>query len=231
MDPSDDDAKNDKRLKNQALEMFDPVLAEAVREKVDASRATQDGEDFESILTAYQADAFFDELKVGEIRGLPTVTWVGMDEFLYEPHPTQPFSYRTSSRFGGRLIKPGRMITDGGSIPQALRAFSKFSSWSYAPAFIIHDWIFHAKKLKIPNEHPWTFQESADIMAEIMKTMMVTDFQSADGAVHHGGFVDHRGERRVLGMAEDVLYLMHIAVSSFVAENLWHDDSTATAVA
>lgn len=195
--------KNDKHLKHLALELFEPELSQEVRRRIDHARG------HEGLFTGYRGDALFDRLSVGEMKGLPSVTWVGMDQFIYQPDPVEPFQYITSSTFDHRRIQPGPMPTDGGSIPRVLRGFTQFSSWGYAPAFMIHDWMFHTRGHGEDVQKPWTFEESALVMAEIMKTLMVA------------GYVDHAGQRQKLGKAEDVLYCMFVAVSSTVARRSW----------
>lgn len=219
--------KTDKLLRDQAQEMFSGDLAAAVTEEIDRKGADGAGGVFESVFTAYQGDRLFDALEPGELIGRPTLTWVGMDEFVFVPDRTAPFAYRTSAALGGRLITPGLMRTDGGSIPRVLRGHTRFSSWGYAPAFLIHDWIFHAKKAQVTTEHSWTFEESADVLGEIMRTMMTREYRRAGGQIDVGGYVDFSGRRRFLEKAEDTLFLIHTAVRSFVARDLWDDDSTA----
>ena len=51
-------------------------------------------------------------------------------------------------------------------------------------------------------------------MAEAIKTLMVD------------GFTDYDGNEIILGKAEDTLYLMHTAVTTSIARNLYADKST-----
>lgn len=139
-----------------------------------------------------------------------------MDDFVFIPDREQPFSYLTSD---GLIIAPQIMQTDGGSIPRILRGLKKFSSWGYAPAFMVHDWLFTAKKCKHAPDTEWTFPQSAQVMAEAMKTLMEV------------GFKNHDGQIVKLPKAEDTLYLMFQAVSSFIAEDLWEDDSSVRCMA
>jgi hypothetical protein len=64
------------------------------------------------------------------------------------------------------------MYTDGGSIPRPLWAFRGYSPWGYAPAFIVHDWLFEMKHCHLPGSEKLTAEDAATIMSEIMKTMM-----------------------------------------------------------
>jgi len=75
------------------------------------------------------------------------------------------------TRFDKTEFKPEDFQTDGGSTPQIMRAFKHYSPWGYAKAYIIHDWIF--------SEHycgrmeDTSFEESADILSEAIKTMII----------------------------------------------------------
>lgn len=196
--------RESERLARQASAMFDGELADAVR----ADIATDSG--LESWGTLKLADRFYDGLGTGTLTGLPSVTWNGIDQFVFVPNPQLPFSYTTSAKLGSLVVTPQMMPTDGGTTPRILRGSQRYSSWGFAPAFIIHDWIFHANKLG-RLAAPITFEESADVMAEIMKTLM------------ESGYRDFGGTIRRLPKQEDTLYLMHIAVSSWIARRYWDD--------
>src|SRR5690349_10192173 len=77
----------------------------------------------------------------GTLEGKLEVEWIGPDEFIFHPDPRTPLKF---TRSNGEVIQPGEMYTDGGSIPYAMRIFRSFSPWGYAPAFIVHDWLFDA---------------------------------------------------------------------------------------
>jgi hypothetical protein len=134
-----------------------------------------------------------------------------MDEFIYRVDPQEPFSYTTSEN---RVIAPRLMDTDGGTTPRILRGFSKFSSWGYAPAFIVHDWLFTAHKCDFAPDNSWLFEQTAWVMAEAIKTLMAVGFTNYDGATQK------------LPKAEDTLYLMHLGVVSGIARRVWNDPST-----
>jgi hypothetical protein len=57
------------------------------------------------------------------------------------------------------------MYTDGGSIPQPLRAIKVYSPWGYAPAFLVHDWLFAIKQCKRPGYEKLTLEGATDAMA------------------------------------------------------------------
>lgn len=111
----------------------------------------------------------YDQTKTGDLKGTLRVTWIGADSFLYEPDPANPLTFK---RADGTVITPAAMYTDGGSIPTALRALKGYSPWGYAPAFIIHDWLFVMKQCKLAGYEKYDLDGAATVMAEAMKTLM-----------------------------------------------------------
>ncbi len=111
----------------------------------------------------------YDKTSTGDLKGTLRVTWIGNDSFLYEPDPANPLTFK---RADGTVISPGPMYTDGGSIPTALRAIKGYSPWGYAPAFVIHDWLFVMKQCKLAGNEKYDLEAAATIMAEAMKTLM-----------------------------------------------------------
>ena len=111
----------------------------------------------------------YDQTKSGDLKGTLRVTWLNNDSFLYEPDPANPLTFK---RADGSSITPAAMYTDGGSIPSALRALKGYSPWGYAPAFIIHDWLFVMKQCKLPGFESYDLEAAATVMAEAMKTLM-----------------------------------------------------------
>jgi hypothetical protein len=138
------------------------------------------------------------------------VTWNYIDLFIFRPDAKAPFQYK---RANGRTITPRLMETDGGSTPQILRGMRKFSSWGYAPAFIVHDWLFTAKKCDYAPDNVFAFEETAMIMAEIMKTLTEV------------GYTDYQGNVVKLPKLEDTIYLMYLGVVSSVARKVWDDNT------
>ena len=92
-----------------------------------------------------------------------------------------------------------------------LHSIGSFTPWTYGPAFIIHDWIFVAHKCNQKPYNEISFEGAADIMAEAIKTLMEVGFTNSDG------------QTQKLSMAEDTLYLMHLTVTSHVAQDVWND--------
>lgn len=110
-------------------------------------------------------------LKTGQMKGKVVVQWLEPDVFLFIPDDKNPLTF---VRANGVVITPGRMLTDGGSIPRPFRVFRNYSPWGYAPAFIVHDWIFHLKHCQIGTYKDYNLAEAGTVMAEIIKTMMET---------------------------------------------------------
>jgi len=150
-----------------------------------------------ALLAAGCATLNYKKVKTGEFSGKVQVTWIAPDYFIYDPAPGDPLIFK---RADGKTIEPQRMYTDGGSIPPFLWGIPGYSPWSYAPAYMIHDWLFEAHHCGIANLDWVTFDDSATILAEAIKTLM------------EGGEVPRDPE------VVDVIYS---GVSSFVAQDLW----------
>jgi hypothetical protein len=130
--------------------------------------------------------------QLGRINRPVNTVWVGEDKFVYVPGPPGlNFAFETSN---GRIIEPGMMYTDGGSIPRFAQIFKGFSPWGFGPAYIVHDWIFYAQHCYIDRFEPdkaqyddarrfadvygtggygpIDFNMSAQILAEVIKTII-----------------------------------------------------------
>lgn len=101
--------------------------------------------------------------------GALDVRWVNNDRFLFLPNRDEPFALR---RPDGSMIRPGPMYTDGGSIPRFLWGVEGFSPWGYAPAYIVHDWLFEAKHCDQLPDNAYDFDDTVEIMAEGLKAVM-----------------------------------------------------------
>jgi hypothetical protein len=141
--------------------------------------------------------ASYDSFQIGKLDGKLIVQWIEPDLFVFLPDTTKPLSF---TRSNGEMITPGRMLTDGGSIPRPLWILRSYSPWGYAPAFIIHDWLFAMKHCQISGFEKYTYEDAASVLAEVMKTMMETKRVEVDKLT---------------------LVSMHAAVSSFIAKDLW----------
>lgn len=142
----------------------------------------------------------YSDFTVGTLKGKLTVQWLESDLFLFIPDSTDPLFFR---RANGQLIKPGRMLTDGGTIPRPMRVFRNYSPWGYAPAFIVHDWLFTIKHCRMENYLDFTLVEAGKVMAEIIKTMM---------------------EQGKFEKDEFTVWVMYEAVTSRFAKKYWDND-------
>jgi hypothetical protein len=104
-----------------------------------------------------------------KLTGALDVRWVKNDYFLFLPNKDEPF---TLQRTNGSKIQPGPMYTDGGSIPRFLWGVEGYSPWGYAPAYIVHDWLFEARHCGYEPDSKYTFEDSVKVMAEGLKAVM-----------------------------------------------------------
>jgi len=137
---------------------------------------------------------FFPDFPLGKFDGEPHLVWVKPDIFRHEPQPANPFRF---TRANGEEIEPGKMITDGGSIPRALWFVKDLSPWAYAPAFLIHDWLFD---LHHCGRDTRSFEEVRDILLEGVRTLM---------------------ETKVCDMNRLAFDLIYSGIDSFVARQVW----------
>lgn len=141
---------------------------------------------FALALTACGPD-LYKSAEPGEFTGRIYLMWIddggplGDGTFVFVPVPGQELKLKRKNPAATvAVIQPEMMYTDGGSIPRVAQAFKGFSPWGYAPAYMVHDWLFLAKncntdgmakgrELEVTD---MTFRESADIMAEAIKTLV-----------------------------------------------------------
>ncbi len=130
----------------------------------------------------------FDNLPAGEFTGTLHVIWVGEGRpnvgdglFVYVPDPHDPLRFvRRNPDATITEIVPEMIYTDGGSIPRPVTLFRGFSPWGYAPAYIVHDWLFVARHCLNDGDTgaPYAdyaameFHESAEIIAEAIKALV-----------------------------------------------------------
>jgi len=133
----------------------------------------------------------------GDLKGQLMVIWVGADKFVYWPYTQDPLTF-TPARSSGLpvdSIRPGLMYTDGGSIPRPLRASESFSPWGYAPAYMVHDWLFAAHhcivqgrpdagdlrdRIEYDKVRAFSFDNSISALAGVMRTLMQNGRVSSD---------------------------------------------------
>jgi hypothetical protein len=137
---------------------------------------------------------YYPDFAIGRFEGEPRLVWVRPDIFRHEPGADRPFRFIRST---GEVIEPGLMFTDGGSIPRALWFIKDLSPWSYAPAFLVHDWLFDLHHCGRTDKG---FEEVRDIMLEGVRTLMETKVCPMDR------------------LAFDAIYT---GIDSFVARRVW----------
>lgn len=151
------------------------------------------------------SDVNYQQTSAGELKGKLVIEWINQDEFLFIPDPNAPLTFTRANK---EVIKPEAMFTDGGTVPVALRAVKSYSPWGYAPAFIVHDWLFTIKQCKLMGHEKLTLDDSATILAEVLKTVMENPkFGGPNKLVH---------------------YSMYEAVRSNVAKDYWDNGKCTT---
>jgi hypothetical protein len=138
----------------------------------------------------------------GSFTGKLDVRWIEPDRFIYVPNTENPLRFTTSH---GIVIQPDKMYTDGGSIPRLFWNIPGYSPWGYAPAYIIHDWLFEAHHCELTEYRDVSFEDSARELAEGIKTLMESGTAPRD---------------------ETTLWAIYEAVLSPVAKAVW-DQSNA----
>lgn len=121
------------------------------------------------ILLSSCATKLYRDTPDGKFSGSLDVRWVKNDYFVFIPNEKEPLTF---TRIDGTKIIPKIMYTDGGSIPRFLWGIKGFSPWGYAPAYIVHDWLFEAQHCGYEPDNKFTFDDSVSLMAETMKAVM-----------------------------------------------------------
>ncbi len=128
----------------------------------------------------------YDAAPAGRFRGSVIVAWVGETQaglgdgrFVFVPS-SDPLVFERGRPGSAPVIRPQMMYTDGGSIPQVAQAFRGLSPWGYAPAYMVHDWLFVARKCLNDGQateqektiESMEFPESAEVAAEAIRTLI-----------------------------------------------------------
>ncbi|MGJ8757451.1 hypothetical protein ACSFV5_07325 [Acinetobacter sp. HC8-3S] len=218
--------ENKTELKKQAYEMFDKELADQIVDQINESGSKkkreqpielENGVFLPKDLTDRTAsliqvdDWLYDDLSVGKFTAYcETETLPGKDNHFFKQSLDEPFfSYITSK---GRVITPNSMRFNGGSIPYVMRVFKKFSPSYFMPAYLIHDWLFDRHRENEAPDHDFTFEETAEILAEAIKTLMEIRYYEPDGKT-----------LVKLDKSETVLYLIYLAVKTPIARAIWNN--------
>lgn len=122
-----------------------------------------------SLVIAGCASQAYRDTQPATLTGALDVRWVSNDYFVFLPNKDEPFML---VRQDGTTIQPGPMYTDGGSIPRFLWGVEGYSPWGYAPAYVVHDWLFEARRCGHEPDNKYTFDDSVRVMAESLKAVM-----------------------------------------------------------
>lgn len=129
----------------------------------------------------------YENAEPGQFSGSLFVMWVGEGgtsgdgKFVFVPNPADRLTFTwTDSRGNEQIIQPEMMYTDGGSVPKIGQVFKGFGPWGYAPAYMIHDWLYVAKHCNLDGTPTaaeakvagMTFQDSASILASSIKALV-----------------------------------------------------------
>jgi hypothetical protein len=120
--------------------------------------------------------------------------WERPDWFEYLPDPEAPFSF---TRASGEVVTPGRMLTDGGSIPRWFWVKESLSPWCHVPAFLLHDWEFDVHH---QGGSAKSFEAVRDTMTEALKTLM---------------------EMGITPKSESDFRVIYAGISSWIAKDVW----------
>jgi hypothetical protein len=139
---------------------------------------------------------------IGNIR----LCWIQPEVFLFIPHATAPFAF---TRHNGERIEPRRMFTDGGSIPKLVQWYANLDPWGYAPAYLLHDWLYELHHDEIANKKKpsRTFEDTNAVLMEAITTLVTMELCPSDALANA---------------------MISIAVGSAFARSLWNAKVTAS---
>lgn len=139
-------------------------------------------------LAACTTTNLYQSAPVGRFSGVLLVMWVGEGQsgsgdgkFVFVPDPGNPLTFvRSNPALPGAVLRPGTMYTDGGSIPKIAQLFTGLSPWGYAPAYMIHDWLFTARHCIVDGStdpihdsvRSVNFDQSGTILIEAIRTLV-----------------------------------------------------------
>lgn len=115
----------------------------------------------------------------GKFSGEVMVFWLaegdqtrGDGKFIFVPLRNHPLTLDWTDGAGKqRHTTPGIMYTDGGSIPRIVQAFPGFSPWGFAPAYMVHDWVFGAHQCVTDSKA--TAKQTSDAAIEFDDTVRI----------------------------------------------------------
>ena len=139
----------------------------------------------------------YDQFSPGSFHHIESIrlSWIAPDYFVFVPKSDQSFSF---TRPNGDSITPRCMFTDGGTIPKLFQSISELSPWGYAPAYLIHDWLFD---LHHCGDNNYTFEAARDAMMEGIKGLMEAGVCEKNMWMFHG---------------------IYLAIDSKIARQIWN---------
>jgi hypothetical protein len=162
----------------------------------------------------------YDDLPSGEYSGKVFLYWVGGStpflgdgKFVFIPAKEDPltFTYRPSRDTAKEfVIEPDAIYTDGGSVPRIFAGVKGLSPWDYGPAYVVHDWLFVAKRCRSGGStdpkyafiDDFTFKDSAEMMGAGLKALIESKTEVPD--------------------AETAALTIANTTASFVSRSLWN---------
>ncbi len=106
------------------------------------------------------------------MKGVLLIQWSDENRFIYVSPADNPLRFTTRS---GREVRPGRMYTDGGSIPRVFWSVKGFSPWGYGPAYVLHDWLYHRHRCGQDGPpNTFSFEEANEVLDDAIAFLMVT---------------------------------------------------------
>lgn len=123
----------------------------------------------------FSPNSLWKATEAGELEGIITLEWCEPDLFVYIPHATSPLTFKRKNGTNviDTIVLDQKFYTDGGSIPQIGRAVKEWSPWNFAPAYLIHDWLFEVKHCNLAGAGSYDHLVAAKIMAEVIKTQLI----------------------------------------------------------
>lgn len=104
----------------------------------------------------------------GTLAGRFTLEVLGARKYRYIPDKDDPFRFL---RANGTLVQPGPMLTDCGSVPRIAWAIPGLDPWTYAAAFLIHDWLYTQHHV---GQWDGSFEDANITMGEVIYTQMTS---------------------------------------------------------
>jgi hypothetical protein len=138
------------------------------------------------ILSACVTTGRYENAEIGQFDGILLVMWVGETEtrsgdgkFVFVPDPQRPLTFkRRNPDSTGGVIQPGVMYTDGGSIPRIGQLFNGLSPWGYAPAYMVHDWMFAARHCIVDGQDRPEYDSVREVDFELSGLILMEAIQT-----------------------------------------------------